>query len=141
MMCLLQQDQARQEPPFADEPWSVTTCLLPVAGTGGVPLMDIVERYTAHLIGRRSTAPARQVTVVGHHCEAGDVIAESVPLPADIRPGDVIAVPATGAYHHSMASSYNLTGRPPVIAVAGGVARVVVRREEIDDLLRRDVGL
>ncbi|MFC4114494.1 diaminopimelate decarboxylase [Nonomuraea zeae] len=98
-------------------------------------------RYTARLIGRRSTAPARQVTLVGHHCEAGDVIAESVPLPADVRPGDVVAVPATGAYHYSMASTYNLTGRPPVIAVADGAARVVVRREEIDDLLRRDVGL
>ncbi|WP_336206385.1 diaminopimelate decarboxylase [Nonomuraea sp. LPB2021202275-12-8] len=98
-------------------------------------------RYTARLIGRRSAMAAREVTLVGHHCEAGDVIAESVPLPADIRPGDVIAVPATGAYHHSMASTYNLTGRPPVIAVADGAARVVVRREEIDDLLRRDVGL
>ncbi|MGW4959635.1 diaminopimelate decarboxylase [Nonomuraea sp. NPDC004186] len=98
-------------------------------------------RYTARLIGRRSAMAAREVTLVGHHCEAGDVIAESVPLPSDIRPGDVIAVPATGAYHHSMASTYNLTGRPPVIAVADGAARVVVRREEIDDLLRRDVGL
>ncbi|MGW0809841.1 diaminopimelate decarboxylase [Nonomuraea sp. NPDC002799] len=98
-------------------------------------------RYTARLIGRRSAQPDRQVTLVGHHCEAGDVIAESVPLPADVRPGDVVAVPATGAYHHSMASTYNSTGRPPVIAVAGGAARVVVRREETDDLLRRDVGL
>ncbi|GAA3671381.1 diaminopimelate decarboxylase [Nonomuraea antimicrobica] len=98
-------------------------------------------RYTARLIGRRSAMPVRPTTLVGHHCEAGDVIAEGAPLPADIRAGDVIAVPATGAYHHSMASTYNLTGRPPVVAVADGAARVVVRREEIDDLLRRDVGL
>ncbi|MFB9203831.1 diaminopimelate decarboxylase [Nonomuraea spiralis] len=98
-------------------------------------------RYTARLVGRRSAAPARQVTLAGHHCEAGGVIAESVALPADVRPGDVVAVPATGAHHHSMASTYNLTGRPPVIAVADGAARVVVRREDIDDLLRRDVGL
>ncbi|MEV0385473.1 diaminopimelate decarboxylase [Nonomuraea sp. NPDC050643] len=98
-------------------------------------------RYTARLVGRRSAMSACEVTLVGHHCEAGDVIAEQVPLPSDIRPGDVIAVPATGAYHHSMASTYNLTRRPPVIAVADGAARVVVRREELDDLLRRDVGL
>ncbi|MET7332701.1 diaminopimelate decarboxylase [Nonomuraea sp. NPDC005650] len=98
-------------------------------------------RYTARLIGRRSARTDRRVTLVGHHCEAGDVIAEDVPLPSDIKPGDVIVVPATGAYHHSMASTYNLTGRPPVIAVADGAARLVVRREEIDDLLRRDVGL
>ncbi|WP_433428424.1 diaminopimelate decarboxylase [Nonomuraea sp. CA-141351] len=98
-------------------------------------------RYAARLIGRRSAMADRPATLVGHHCEAGDVIAENVPLPADIRPGDVIAVPATGAYHYSMASTYNLTGRPPVIAVAEGAARMVVRREEIDDLLRRDVGL
>ncbi|MER6950382.1 diaminopimelate decarboxylase [Nonomuraea sp. NPDC000554] len=98
-------------------------------------------RYTARLIGHRPAMADHPVTLVGHHCEAGDVIAENVPLPADIRPGDVIAVPATGAYHYSMASTYNLTGRPPVIAVADGAARMVVRREEIDDLLRRDVGL
>ncbi|MFI7130308.1 diaminopimelate decarboxylase [Nonomuraea sp. NPDC050153] len=98
-------------------------------------------RYTARLIGRRSARIDRRVTLVGHHCEAGDVIAEDVPLPSDIKPGDVIVVPATGAYHHSMASTYNLTGRPPVVAVADGAARLVVRREEIDDLLRRDVGL
>ncbi|WP_344487301.1 diaminopimelate decarboxylase [Nonomuraea monospora] len=98
-------------------------------------------RYTARLIGRAATAPDREVTLVGHHCEAGDVLAENVPLPADLRAGDVVAIPATGAYHYSMASTYNLTGRPPVIAVVDGAARVVVRREEIDDLLRRDVGL
>ncbi|PZG16845.1 diaminopimelate decarboxylase [Nonomuraea aridisoli] len=98
-------------------------------------------RYTARLVGRRSGMPDRPVTLVGHHCEAGDVLADDVPLPADVRPGDVLAVPATGAYHHSMASTYNLTGRPPVVAVHDGTARLIVRREEIDDLLRRDVGL
>jgi diaminopimelate decarboxylase len=98
-------------------------------------------RYTARLVGRSSATVTRQATLVGHHCEAGDVIAENVPLPADIRAGDVLAVAATGAYHHSMASTYNLTGRPPVVAVAGGAARLVVRREEIEDLLRREVGL
>ncbi|MEO3870034.1 diaminopimelate decarboxylase [Nonomuraea sp. B12E4] len=98
-------------------------------------------RYATTMIGRVSTAGPREVTVVGHHCESGDTIAEDAPLPADIRPGDVLAVAATGAYHHSMASTYNLTCRPPVVAVAGGQARLVVRREEQDDLMRRDVGL
>ncbi|MEV4242739.1 diaminopimelate decarboxylase [Streptosporangium canum] len=98
-------------------------------------------RYTARMIGRRSTRGTREMTVVGHHCEAGDTIAEDVELPADIRPGDVIVVAATGAYHHSMASTYNMTARPPVVAVACGQARLVVRREEQEDLMRRDVGL
>jgi diaminopimelate decarboxylase len=62
-------------------------------------------------------------TVVGRHCEAGDVLAADVPLPADIRPGDLVAVPGTGAYNHSMASNYNMIGRPPVIAVKDRTAR------------------
>jgi diaminopimelate decarboxylase len=80
------------------------------------------------------------VTVAGRHCEAGDLLAVDVPLPGDIRPGDVLAVPGTGAYNHSMASNYNMIGRPPVIAVAKGAARLLVRRETSSDLLLRDVG-
>ncbi|MFC6081245.1 diaminopimelate decarboxylase [Sphaerisporangium aureirubrum] len=98
-------------------------------------------QYTMALIGRRSAAVNRRVTVVGHHCESGDVIAEDVSMPADVHPGDLIAVAATGAYNHSMASTYNLTARPPVVAVSEGTARLVVRREEPADLLVRDVGL
>jgi diaminopimelate decarboxylase len=79
------------------------------------------------------------VTVVGRHCEAGDVIATDVPMPGDVRPGDLLVVPCTGAYHHSMASNYNLVGRPPVIAVRGGRAWPLVRRETIEDMVRRDV--
>ncbi|WP_220183275.1 diaminopimelate decarboxylase [Sphaerisporangium album] len=96
--------------------------------------------YEMRLIGRRTHAGTRAVTVVGHHCEAGDTLAEDVPLPADVHPGDLIAVAATGAYHHSMASTYNLTGRPPVVAVGEAGPRLVVRREDPDDLMRRDVG-
>ncbi|MFG2755581.1 hypothetical protein [Streptomyces wuyuanensis] len=63
-------------------------------------------------------------------------------LPGDVRPGDVLAVPAAGAYHVSMASGCDATGRPPVVAVAGeGRSRLLVRRETVEDLLRRDVGL
>ena len=97
-------------------------------------------RYTVHLV-RPSRAPMETVTVVGRHCEAGDVLAADVPLPADVRPGDLLAVPGTGAYNLSMASNYNLVGRPPVIAVRGGTARLLIRRETASDLLVRDIGL
>ncbi|MEV3987542.1 diaminopimelate decarboxylase [Streptomyces sp. NPDC049837] len=98
-------------------------------------------RYTPRLVGRRPTAAPRPVTVVGRHCEAGDVLAAGVDLPADIRPGDLLAVPAAGAYHLSMASGYNLVGRPPVVAVTEGHARLLVRRESLADFRTRDVGL
>lgn len=97
--------------------------------------------YAPRLVGRRSTAGPADATVVGRHCEAGDIVADRVPLPADVRPGDLLAVPAAGAYHLSMASGYNLIGRPPVVAVRDGAARVLVRRESLDDVRRRDVGL
>ncbi|MFC4912770.1 diaminopimelate decarboxylase [Actinomadura gamaensis] len=97
-------------------------------------------RYTARLVGRRTTCAEREVTVVGRHCEAGDVLARDVPLPADVRPGDLLAVPVTGAYHHAMASNYNLVRRPPVVGVGFGRARLLVRRETPEDLLLRDVG-
>ncbi|MFF2009429.1 diaminopimelate decarboxylase [Streptomyces sp. NPDC058195] len=98
-------------------------------------------RYAPRLVGRRTTAGLRPATVVGRHCEAGDVLAAEVALPGDVRPGDLIAVPVAGAYHLSMASSYNLVGRPPVIAVADGRARLLVRRESFADLTGRDIGL
>ncbi|WP_392674587.1 diaminopimelate decarboxylase [Streptomyces sp. LN785] len=98
-------------------------------------------RYAPRLVGRRSLAGPETVTVVGRHCEAGDVVAADVPLPGDIRPGDLLAVPVAGAYHLSMASGYNLVGRPPVVAVADGRARLLVRRESLADLSGRDIGL
>ncbi|MFG2617210.1 diaminopimelate decarboxylase [Streptomyces sp. NPDC048507] len=98
-------------------------------------------RYAPRLIGRGSTAAPAVVTVVGRHCEAGDVLAEDVALPGDVRPGDLLAVPAAGAYQLSMASGYNLVGRPPVVAVRDGVVRLLVRRESLADLSSRDIGL
>ncbi|MFH9961731.1 diaminopimelate decarboxylase [Streptomyces mirabilis] len=98
-------------------------------------------RYAPRLIGRPSSTPPRLATVVGRHCEAGDVLADEVALPGDIHPGDLLAVPAAGAYHLSMASGYNLVGRPPVVAVSNGTARTLVRRESQDDMSRRDIGL
>jgi diaminopimelate decarboxylase len=77
--------------------------------------------------------------VVGKHCESGDIVVEDARLPADLAVGDILATPVTGAYGHSMASNYNRVGRPPVVFVRAGRARVVVRRETVEDLLRLEV--
>jgi diaminopimelate decarboxylase len=97
--------------------------------------------YSATLASRASEAAPVLSRVVGKHCEAGDIVVKDEFLPGDLRPGDLIAVPATGAYCRSMASNYNHLLRPPVVAVRDGVTTVVVRRETEDDLLRTDVGL
>lgn len=96
--------------------------------------------YTVALVSRRSDAEPILVRVVGKHCESGDIVVKDAFLPADVAPGDLIAVPATGAYCRSMASNYNHALRPPVVAVRDGEARVIVRRETEEDLLRLDVG-
>ncbi|MFD9792218.1 diaminopimelate decarboxylase [Streptomyces sp. NPDC059070] len=98
-------------------------------------------RYTVRMVGRATAAPMRTATVVGRHCEAGDVLAQDVELPQDVRPGDILAVPASSAYQVSMASGYNMTGRPPVVAVADGRSRLLLRRETFEDQRARDVGL
>jgi diaminopimelate decarboxylase len=81
------------------------------------------------------------VTVVGKHCESGDVLVRDAMVPAGLEVGDILATPVTGAYGHSMASNYNKVPRPPVVFVAGGHAEVVVRRETLDDLVRLDLPL
>ena len=88
----------------------------------------------------RATAAERPLaaTVVGKHCESGDVLVRDARLPADLAVDDVLATPVTGAYGHSMASTYNKVPRPPVLFVRDGAARVVVARETLDDLLRLD---
>lgn len=96
--------------------------------------------YSATIAGRISTAQPILVRVVGKHCEAGDVVVKDEFLPGDIRPGDLLAVPGTGGYCRSMASNYNHVPRPPVLSVADGSVRVIVRRETEDDLLALDVG-
>ncbi|WP_306318959.1 MULTISPECIES: diaminopimelate decarboxylase [unclassified Streptomyces] len=98
-------------------------------------------RYVPRLVGRRGSPDHAAVTVVGRHCEAGDVLATDVALPDDVRAGDLLAVPVAGAYHLSMASGYNAVGRPPVVAVHNGHARLLVRRESLEDIRSRDVGL
>ncbi|WP_406399581.1 diaminopimelate decarboxylase [Streptomyces sp. NBC_00879] len=96
--------------------------------------------YSVALVSRTSTAGPMLARVVGKHCESGDIVVKDAFLPADLAPGDLIAVPATGAYCRSMASNYNHALRPPVVAVNDGEARVIVRRETEEDLLRLDVG-
>jgi len=96
--------------------------------------------YSATVAGRASTAPPMLARVVGKHCESGDIVVKDEFLPADVQPGDLLAVPGTGAYCRSMASNYNHVPRPPVVAVCDGTARVIVRRETEDDLLALDVG-
>jgi diaminopimelate decarboxylase len=94
--------------------------------------------YEAFLPRATLAARPRTVTVVGKHCESGDIVVRDAHVPADLAVGDILCTPVTGAYGHSMASNYNKVPRPPVVFVAGGQARVVVRRETLDDLLRLD---
>ena len=95
--------------------------------------------YSCTLASRRSAAGPRLSRVVGRHCESGDIVVLDEYLPADLEPGDLLAVPGTGAYCRSLSSQYNHTPRPPVVAVRGGHSRVLVRRETIEDLLALDV--
>ncbi len=97
--------------------------------------------FTARIASRVSDAPPALVRVVGKHCESGDVVVDADYLPADIVPGDLLAVPATGAYCFSLASNYNYVPRPPVVAVRDGSARVIVRGVGIEELLAHDAGL
>ena len=96
--------------------------------------------YSCTLASRRSPSPAVLARIVGKHCEAGDIVVKDEFLPGDVRPGDLVAVPGTGAYCRSMASNYNHLLRPPVISVRDGATQVVLRRETEDDLLATDVG-
>lgn len=96
--------------------------------------------YTVTLANRTPTEPLMLARVVGKHCESGDVVVRDAWLPADTTSGDLLAVAATGAYCRSMASNYNVVGRPPVVAVDSTGTRVIVRRETMDDLMACDVG-
>jgi diaminopimelate decarboxylase len=95
-------------------------------------------RYEAFLANRMDAPEGPRVTVAGKHCESGDILIKDVHLPDDIAPGDLLCVPATGAYTYAMASNYNRVARPPVVMVEDGTATVIVERESADDLLRLD---
>jgi diaminopimelate decarboxylase len=97
--------------------------------------------YTCVLANRASDAPPALCRVVGKHCESGDVLVRDLWLPADVQPGDLLAVAATGAYCWSMASNYNYLLKPPVVAVRDGVATEVVRRQTLSDVFALDAVL
>jgi diaminopimelate decarboxylase len=94
--------------------------------------------YEAYLPARITEPRPLVASIVGKHCEQGDIIVTDAHLPADVSPGDLLVIPVTGAYGASMASNYNKVLRPAVVFVRDGQARVVVRRETLDDLVRLD---
>lgn len=96
--------------------------------------------YSCVLANRVSDAEPVLCRVVGKHCEGGDILIRFVFLPGDISPGDLIAVPGSGAYARSMASNYNQVPKPPLLSVRDGKTSVLLRRETLDDLMRLDVG-
>ena len=97
--------------------------------------------YAVRLADRVSTAEPVLVRIAGKHCESGDIVVDADYLPNDVTPGDLLAVPATGAYCWALSNNYNYQGRAPVVAVLDGTARVLVRGETIADLLARDTGM
>jgi diaminopimelate decarboxylase len=94
-------------------------------------------RYEALVVGKAG-APTAPRHLAGKHCESSDILIHDAPLP-DVEPGDLIAVPVTGAYGHAMANNYNGQPRPPIVFVSDGAHRAVVRRETYEDLTRRDI--
>ncbi|EOM74921.1 diaminopimelate decarboxylase [Rhodococcus rhodnii LMG 5362] len=95
--------------------------------------------YDCRLVSRTGDGSPVVSRVVGKHCESGDIVIRDTWLPEDVRPGDLLAVAATGAYCYSMSSRYNMLGRPAVVAVRDGRSRVMLRRETFDDLIALEV--
>lgn len=98
-------------------------------------------QFSARLASRRGVGAPRLSRVVGKHCESGDIVVEHEYLPADLAPGDLLAVPATGAYCASLSSNYNYVPRPAIVAIHDGQSQLIVRGETITDLLARDIGI
>lgn len=97
--------------------------------------------YTSRIVNRSSDVAPVLSRVAGKHCESGDVLVSEAQLPADVAPGDLLAIAATGAYCSSLSSNYNALLRPAMVAVSDGGARLIVRRETEADLLARDLGV
>ncbi len=95
--------------------------------------------YDVRMLSRVSDAAPTLSRVVGKHCESGDIVVRDAWMPDDVAPGDLLGVAATGAYCYSMSSRYNLIGRPAVVAVRDGRARLILRRETVEDLLSLEV--
>jgi diaminopimelate decarboxylase len=96
-------------------------------------------QYDVRLVSRISDAPAASARIVGKHCETGDIVVRDTWVPDDLQPGDLLGVAATGAYCYALSCRYNMIGRPAVVAVRAGRARLILRRETVDDLLSLEV--
>ena len=96
-------------------------------------------QYDVRLVSRVSDAPAVPARIVGKHCESGDIVVRDTWVPDDLEAGDLLGVAATGAYCYSLSSRYNMIGRPAVVALRAGQARLILRRETVDDLLSLEV--
>ena len=96
-------------------------------------------KYMAILANRTSKENEIDSRIVGKHCETGDIVVRDIQMPSDVKPGDLLAIPATGAYGRSMANNYNHMTKPAVVAVSNGKARLILRRETNADLLALDV--
>ncbi len=94
--------------------------------------------YESFLVRDVAAERPERARLVGKHCESGDVLIFDAPMPTGVRVGDLLAVPVTGAYGHSMGSNYNKVPRPPVVFVRDGRARLALRRETYEDLVRCD---
>ncbi len=97
-------------------------------------------RYSCLTVSGPSRERSEKVSIAGPYCESGDVVIEDLLMPK-IKEGELIAIPASGAYHLSMSSNYNGSRKPAVLWLEEGKAKVIVQRETIDDLLKRDIGL
>ncbi len=96
------------------------------------------SKYSAVLADNAAAKPVAPITIAGKCCESGDLLQEHVMMP-EIQPGDTLAILATGAYNYSMASHYNRIPNPPIVVVRGDEAKVIVKRETFEDMLRNDV--
>jgi diaminopimelate decarboxylase len=97
-------------------------------------------RYSCLTVSNPGVEGSERVSVAGPYCESGDIVIEDLPMP-NVNEGDLIAIPVAGAYHLSMSSNYNGARRPAVLMLGEGQARLIVRRETTDDLLKRDMGM
>ena len=95
-------------------------------------------KYTAIVANKAAAAPDKLVTIAGKCCESGDILIKDIKLPAP-QPGDILAIPSTGAYNYSMSSNYNRLPRPPVVMVGGGTSRIAIKRETYEDLIKNDL--
>lgn len=103
------------------------------------PRYALYEAEYTVLLANKPNAPRTEiVTIAGKCCESGDLIAKDIPMP-QAQPGDILAVLATGAYNYSMAMNYNRNGKPPVVLVRDGKARLIVKREDYSDIIRNDI--